>query len=197
MHINPTQEKKWLQLQQRLSNIWLFWGLFPLGIVIVLMLALAGPAASANTAGATQQEHLVIKRRAEAVMAVSALLFFVGFSLDGRWTDDERIGGRILRAAGADQFRPTRDQLASHAETAFRAVNRSVTMLIGIGLAMVLLVLVAVVIGLPLVNALYVLVLAAIFQVFVFSRHPYYSDLIYAAISGELSALDEDNEKQP
>jgi len=29
MHINPTQEKKWHQLQQRISNIWLFWGLFP------------------------------------------------------------------------------------------------------------------------------------------------------------------------
>ncbi len=196
MHINPSQEKKWLQSQQRLSNIWLFWGLFPVGVVIVLMLALAGPAASANTAGATQQEHLVIKRRAEAVMAVAALFFFAGFSLDGRWTDDERIGGRILRAAGADQFRPTRDQNASQAETAFRAVNLSVTMLTGLVLAMVLLVLVAVVIGLPLVNALYVLVLAAIFQVFVFSRHPYYSDLIYAAISGELSDLDEDNEKQ-
>ncbi len=195
MHINPTQEKKWHQLQQRLSNTWLFWGLFPLGVVIVLMLALAGPAASASTAGATQQEHIVIKHRAEAVMAVSALLFFVGFSLDDRWTDDERIGRRILRAAGGDQFRPTRDQLASHAEQAFRAVNRSVTMLAGIGLAMAVLVVAAVVIGLPLLNAGQLLVLAAIFQVFAFSRHSYYSDLIYAAISGELCDLDEDNEK--
>jgi len=195
MHINPTQEKKWHQLQQRLSNIWLFWGVFPLGIVIVLMLALAGPAASASTAGTTQQEHLIIKRRAEAIMAVSALLFFVGFSLDGRWTDDERIGGRILRAAGGDQFRPTRDQLASHAEQAFHAVNRSVNMLTGIGLAMALLVIGAVVIGLPLLNAGQLLLLAVIFQVFTFSRHSYYSDLVYAAISGELCDLDEDNEK--
>ncbi len=195
MHINPTQEKKWQQLQQRISNIWLFWGLFPLGIVVVLMLALAGPAVSASTPDATQQEHLIIKRHTEAVMAVSALLFFVGFSLDGRWTDDERIGARILRAAGGDQFRPTRDQLASHAEKAFRAVNRSVTMLTGIGLVMAVLVVAAVVTGLPLLNAGQLLVLAAIFQVFAFSRHPYYSDLIYAAISGELSNLDEDNEK--
>jgi len=195
MHINPTQEKKWHQLQQRLSNVWLFWGLFPLGVVIVLMLALAGPAASASTAGATQQEHIVIKHRAEAVMAVSAILFFVGFSLDGRWTDDERVGRRILHAAGGDQFRPTRDQLASHAEQAFYAVNRSVTMLTGIGLAMALLVVAAVVIGLPLLNAGQLLVLAAIFQVFAFSRHSYYSDLTYAAISGELCDLDEDNQK--
>ncbi len=195
MHINPTQEKKWQQLQQRLSNIWLFWGLFPLGIVIVLMLAVAGPAASANTSGATQQEQLVTERRSQAVMAISALLFFAGFSLDGRWTDDERIGGRVLRAAGGNQFRPTRDQLASHAEKAFRAVSRSMTMLTGIGLAMALLVIVVVVIGLPLINALHVLVLAAVFQVFVFSRHAYYSDLVYAAISGELCDLDEDNEK--
>ena len=195
MHINPTQEKKWRQLQQRLSNTWLFWGMFPLGVVIVLMLALAGPAVSANTSGVTQQEHIVIKHRAEAVLAVSALLFFVGFSLDGRWTDDERIGRHILRAAGGDQFRPTRDQLASHAEQAFRAVSRSVTMLTGIGLAMALLVVAAVVIDLPLLNAGQLLVLAAIFQVFAFSRHPYYSDLTYAAISGELCDLDEDNEK--
>jgi len=195
MHINPTQEKKWQQSQQRLTNIWLFWGLFPLGVVIVLMLALAGPAVSANTAGSTQQEHIVIKRRAEAVMAVSALLFFAGFSLDSRWTDNERIAERILRAAGGDQFRPTRDQLASHAEKAFQAVNRSVTMLTGIGLMMALLVVVAVVIGLPLVNAGQLLVLAATFQLFVFSRHSYYSDLIYAAISGELSDLDNNNTK--
>ncbi len=195
MHIKPTQEKKWQQLQQRLSNIWLFWGLFPLGVVIILMLALAGPAVSANTAGSTQQEHLVIKRRAEAIMAVSALLFFAGFSLDGRWTDNERIAERILRAAGGDQFRPTRDQLASHAEKAFRAVNRSVTMLTGIGLAMALLVVAAVVIGIPLLNAAQLLLLAAIFQLFVFSRHSYYSDLVYAAIAGELPDLDEDNEK--
>ncbi len=195
MHIKPSQEKKWLQLQQRLSNIWLFWGLFPLGIVIVLMLVLAGPTASASTASATQQEHLVIKRRTEAVMAVSALLFFAGFSLDGRWTDDERVGRHILYAAGGDQFHPTHNQLASYADKAFRAVNRSVTMLTGVGLVMAFLVLVAVVIDLPVVNALYVLMLAAIFQIFVFSRHTYYRDLIYAAISGELSDLDEDNEK--
>jgi len=195
MHIKPTQEKKWQQLQQRLSNIWLFWGLFPLGVVIVLMLALAGPPVSASTAEATQQEHIITKRRTEAVMAVSALLFFVGFSLDGRWTDDERIGARILHAAGGDRFRPTRDQLASHAEMAFQAVDRSVAMLTGIGLTMALLPVAAVVIGLPLPNAGQLLLLAAIFQLFVFSRHSYYSDLVYAAISGELPNLDEDNKK--
>jgi len=195
MHINPTQEKKWHQLQQRVSNIWLFWGLFPLGVVIILMLALASPAVSASTPDATQQKHLVIKRHTEAVMAVSALLFFIGFSLDGRWTDDERIGVRILGAASGDQFRPTRDQLAFHAEKAFQAVNRSVTMLTGIGLAMALLAVASVVIGLPLLNAGQLLGLAAIFQLFVFSRHSYYSDLVYAAISGELPDLDEAYEK--
>jgi len=159
------------------------------------MLALAGPAVSASTPDATQQDHLVVKHRAEAVMAVSALLFFVGFSLDGRWTDDERIGARILRAAVGGKFRPTRDQLASHAEKAFYAVNRSVTMLTVMGLAMALLAVAAVVIGLPLLNAGQLLGLAAIFQLFVFSRHSYYSDLVYAAISGELPDLDEAYEK--
>ena len=98
MNINPGQEEKWQALRRHLSHIWVVWGLFPLGIMFVLMLALASPQASANTSTTDQQESLRTERRAQAVLAVSALLFFVGFTLDGRWTDAERVGRRILRA---------------------------------------------------------------------------------------------------
>ena len=198
MNTDPGQEEKWQALRRRLSYIWVVWGLFPLGIMFVLMLALASPEASANTSTTDQQESLRTERRTQAVLAVSALLFFVGFTLDGRWTDAERVGRRTLRAAGGDDFKPTRSQLATHADVALDAVNRSVNMLTAIGLVMAVLAVVGVAAILPLVSGLHLLVLAAIFQLFVVSRHPYYSELVEAAISGELPDLEaeDDNKKK-
>ncbi len=198
MNINPGQEEKWLALRRHISHTWVVWGLFPLGIMFVLMLALASPEASANTSTTDQQESLRTERRAQAFMAVSALLFFVGFSLDGRWTDAERLGRRILRAAGGDDFKPTRSQLAAQADLACAVVNRSVNLLTVTGLVMGVLAVVGVAAILPLVSGLHLLALAAIFQLFIVSRHPYYSELVEAAISGELPDLEaeDDNKKK-
>ncbi len=192
-----------MALRRRLSYIWVVWGLFPLGIMFVLMLVVASPEANADAGTVKQQERLVTERRSQAVLAVSALLFFVGFSLDGRWTDAERVGQRILRAVGGDDLksRPVKlakkcAQLAERADLAIRAVKRSVVMLTGTGLVMGVLAVGAGVAKLPLVSGLQLLALAAIFQVFVVSRHPYYGELVEAALCGELVEFDDENDKK-
>ena len=203
MKLSAIQETRWLELRRRLSYIWVVWGLFPLGIIFVLMLAVTSPEASANTSNISQQKKLATERRSQAVLAVSALLFFVGFSLDGRWTDAERVGRRILRAAGGDELksRPVklakkRAELAEHADLAVRAVRRTVVMLTATGLMMGLLAGGAALAKLPLVSGLYLLALAAIFQIFLFSRHPYYSELVEAALCGELVEFDDEDDKK-
>ena len=81
---------------------------------------------------------------------------------------------------------------------ALDAVNRSVNMLTATGVVMGVLAVVGVAVIVPLVSGLHLLVLAAIFQLFVVSRHPYYNELLEAAISGELPDLEaeDDNKKK-
>ncbi len=196
MKLGPIQEEKWLALRHRLGYIWVVWGLFPLGIMFVLMLVVASPEANADAGTVKQQERLVTERRAQAVLAVSALLFFIGVSRDGRWTAAARVGRRILRAAGGDEFKPTRIQLGAHAQLAFGAVHRAVILLTVVGLVMSVLALVAVFARLPLVNGLHLLALAGVFQVFVVSRHPYYGELAEAALGGELVEPDDEDDKK-
>ena len=197
MNISPTQEEKWLNLRHRLTHLWLVWGLLPLAFMLVLMLAVASPEASASPDTMDQQHKIQVERRTQAFLAISALLFFVAFSADGRSTDDERVGRRILRAAGGDAFRPSRAQLAAQAHLAFAAVNRTAVLLTTVGLLMSALAVAAVLARLPLTSGLQILALAAVYQLFVFSRHPYYDELIQSALTGELVEFDDENDAKP
>ena len=82
--------------------------------------------------------------------------------------------------------RTKRSQLAAGAELAFASIHRSVSILTAIGLLTGLIALVAVVSGLALAYGLQLLVLAATYQLFVFSRHPYYDEVLEAALDGKL-----------
>lgn len=194
MNINPGQEEQWFNMRRRLGHTWLTWGLIPLGLIFVLMLVVSALEASPDVHSQSQQQELDTDRRAKAVLAISALLFFVGFSLDGRSTDAERLGRRIHQAAGGGQFRPSRAQLAAQADIAFAAINRTAIILTVIGLIIGLLAVLAIAAHLPLVSGLHLLALAGIYQVFLFSRHPYYSEVTEAAIRGELAEIEDHND---
>lgn len=188
MKLDYEQECKLSDARQRLRRTWLLWGLAPLGLFLLLTLAVSG--VEASTADDSEQQ---MQRRFEAALAVSALLFFVGFSLDGRWTDAERLGKRIHKASGGETFTPTRLQLAASADVAFTSIDGSVTALTAFGIAIGLIAVLAVLSGLPLACGIQLVALAAIYQLFIFSRHPYYNEVLQAAAQGELTGGQDDN----
>ena len=181
MKTDSEQERKLADARLGLRRTWLLWGVGLLAICALLVLA-----TSASHASEAQTSQRQAERKFEAALAVSALLFFVGFSMDGRWTDAERLGKRIYKATGDQSFSPSPSQLAAGAELAFASIHRSVSILTAIGLLMGLIALVAVASGLALAYGLQLLVLAATYQLFVFSRHPYYDEVLEAALDGKL-----------
>lgn len=190
MNNDANQDHKLNQMRRRLRHTWLMWGLAPLGIFVLLMLGMS--AVHADAAQSANGPQIQIERKFKAALAVSALLFFIGFSLDGRWTDAQRLGQRVYRAAGGNGMRPTRSARAAQADLAFSSIESSVNALTAIGLIMGLIAVLATV-GLQLTYGLQLLVLAIIYQLFVFSRHPYYNEVLQAAVRGELPTPEDDD----
>ena len=196
MELSDEEKRKLSRMRSRLRRVWLMGGLGPLAVVLLLMIGISGVAAE-QEAGSVEVSLITIERKFTAVLAVSALLFFVGFSLDGRWTDVERLGDRTYKAAGGNGFTPTRSQLSARAHLAFSSIDSSVTALTIIGVVMGLVALLAVLSGLAITYGLQLLVLAAVYQLFIFSRHPYYDEVLEAAIHGELpSSKDKENSQE-
>ncbi len=191
MHTDSEQQRKLERLRRRLRHTWLVWGVAPLGIFMLLMLGMS--AVEAHQTQPAEASQIQIERKFKAALALSALLFFVGFSLDGRWTDAERLGQRIYKAAGGDGMRPIRTQLAARADLAFKCIDSSVNALTAIGLVMGLIA-VLTTLALQLTYGLQLLVLAIIYQVFIFSRHPYYDEVLQAAVRGELPTPEDDDD---
>ena len=160
---------------------WLTWGLGPL--VASAMLMLMG---SAVWASSGEVDEHTLERGFQAVLAVCASLFLTGFWLDGRWTNSERIAGRIWQAAGGERFVPTRAQLAGQADIAFKSITTSATMLTIIGGAIAAAAVISVWAGLGPGEGTQLILLGLAYQVFVLSRHPYYAEVLTAAVRGEL-----------
>ncbi len=95
------------QVNRQLRHMWVHWGLFPLGVAFVLMviMSLLRPAEQV-----TQPEQLALGFK--GVMAAGAALFLIGFWLDGRWTEAQRLARMVYQAAGGDRFKPSKSQLA-------------------------------------------------------------------------------------
>jgi hypothetical protein len=168
-------------------RMWLMAGVLPLLVCAMLTLAVSVAWAKPLTA----DEH-DIERGFQAVLAICSALFLIGFWLDGKWTNSERLARRIWRAAGGEQFSPTRSQLAAQSEIAFRTVTQSAHTLTIIGAAMALAAVISAGAGLRMAEAAQVLLLGMAYQLFVLSRHPYYGELLMAAARGELVAPEED-----
>ena len=125
-------------------------------------------------------------RSFQAVLAVSALLFLIAFWLDGHWTNADKLGTRIWLAAGGARFTPTSTQLASQDALAFQSILTSVKTLTLTGCAIGIAAVIGGLAGLGFAHAAQLLVMAAAYQTFVLSRHPYYTELLQLAADGEL-----------
>lgn len=186
LHAKTIQE-----VNQRLRAMWIHWGLIPLGIAFILMviMSLIKPAS-----GTTQPEQLALGFK--GVMAAGGALFLLGFWLDGRWTEAGRLARMIYAAAGGNSFRPSRRQLAEQAHLAMESLLLSTKGLTVIGLLIGLAAVLAATAGLKPSFSLQILLLAVAFQLFIFSRHPYYREVMAAALRGELVAEEEEKDKK-
>jgi len=171
-----------LQVTSRLlRQRWLTWGLLPLLVCLVLTLAVDAVHASDFTMKERQLEL-----NFQAVFAIAAMLFLVAFTIDGHWTNAQRMAGRIAHLVIKDGRRTKPDTLSEYAPVVFSSVASSSLGLTIVGVAMAFSAVVAAAGGLGIYYSLLVLALAAAYQVFVLSRHPYYLDIMSAAARGRL-----------
>lgn len=179
-------------VSHRLLDTWLKWGLLPLGGAVVLAF-FAGAVSMNGLAFSERQAELAF----QALLAISAALFLAGFGLDSKWTNSQKLARRIHFAAEND---------GKHATDAFTraaykgivsdSIMSSSVALAIIGWGIALTGVLAAGAGLGVASALLLLVLALEYQLFVFSRHPYYSAILTTAENGELVVESEDKEEE-
>ena len=168
-------------VNRRLREMWIYWGLVPLGAALAVLVVLA---ALGRSDGVSPPEQLALGFK--AVMAIGGALFLAGFWLDGRWTEAQHVAKMILTAASVETARPSKAQLAEGADLAMESLMLSTKALTVIGLLIGLAAVLAALAGLQLGFTIQILFLALAFQLFIYSRHPYYRELMEAALRGEL-----------
>lgn len=177
-------------LRDHLMHRWMMWGIVPLAACAVITLLLAAWSPGGPITG-KQATRLAF----EIVLGVSAAVFLAGFYLDGHWTDADRLARKIFRAAGGPEGRDPkswaqstahRSALCSNAGIAIDSIRASADSITLMGIAIGLTAITSVLMGLPVVHAVQILILGLCYQLFVFSRHPYYLQVARAAIIGEL-----------
>jgi len=167
--------------RQQLRRTWLTWGLLPL--VVCLLLTLAVDAVEASDFSMKPRQ---LELNFQAIFAISAMLFLVAFTIDGHRTNSQRLARRIANLVKQDGRRLKADTLAEYAPVVFNSVAGSSLTLTLAGVAIAFSAVIAAAIGLGIYYALLILALAAEYQLFVLSRHPYYMDIIEAAAAGRL-----------
>jgi hypothetical protein len=168
--------------------MWVAWGLVPLGVAFLLMvvMSLLHPAQ-----GGAQPEQLALGFK--GVMAAGAALFLIGFWLDGRWTEAQRLArlvsshAKLAHAPASTSFKPSKAQLAEQADLIMDSLMLSTKALTVVGLLIGLAAVLGAVAGLKLDYSLQILLLGLAFQLFIYSRHPYYREVMLAALQGDLA----------
>ena len=181
MKRDPIVEQRITDVTRRMNSDWLTWGLWPTLGCVLLVVAITrghGPSKAIN--------EEILLRSFQAVLAVSALLFLIAFWLDGHWTNADKLGARIWLAAGGARFTPTSSQLAAQDALAFQSILASVKTLTLTGCAIGIAAVIGALAGLGFGHAAQLLVMAAAYQLFVLSRHPWYTELLQLAADGEL-----------
>lgn len=184
------------QFAASLRNTWLKWGVGPLAVGAVLLLVATAAAASPD-----RMSERALEIRFQVVLAIGAGLFLIGFSLDSHWTNAQKLARRIARAAGLPDLkaveelkkRSTRklnESLAAQSQVAADSILASTLALTIIGGAIVATAVLAAAAGLGFAYSAMLWLLAAEYQLFVLSRHPYYKELLQAAEAGDLVATD-------
>ncbi len=175
--------------RNRLRQTWLIWGLVPLVICLALTL---GVNAIHAFDYATSDRQLELSF--QAIFAIAAMLFLIAFTVDGHWTNAQRLARRIDREVLAEGRRIKPDTLAEYAPVVFQSVYGSSRMLTLMGVATAITAVIGAAAGIGIYYALLVLALAAEYQLFVLSRHPYYLELMNAAAAGELTMVQAETE---
>ncbi len=177
----PTNEIKLRVTRQSLRQTWLRWGLLPLLILLVLTIAVDAAQASDVIRPPRQMEL-----NFQALFALAAMLFLVAFTVDSHWTNAQRLARRMIHLIEQDgkQVRP--ESLTQHAPVVFKSVYASSRALTMVGLLVGAFAVLAAASGLGINYSLLVLTLAAEYQLFVLSRHPYYMQLMDDAAEGRL-----------
>ncbi|MEN6548283.1 MAG: hypothetical protein ABFE07_19760 [Armatimonadia bacterium] len=172
-----------VEVSSRLRYNWLSWGVLPLAVFAVLTLFVAAFQTAAPDLSAMQME-----RRFQVILAISAGLFLIGFSLDSHWTSAQKLARRLSLLAGLDlekAQKPSR-KLAEQADLVFESILSSSLALTVIGAAIGLMAILAAAARLGMSYSVMMLLVAAAYQLFVFSRHSYYREVMEAAAAGKL-----------
>ncbi|HEY3398239.1 MAG TPA: hypothetical protein VGM19_11360 [Armatimonadota bacterium] len=169
------------QVNRHLHQMLVFWGLIPLGVALIVTIVLSLLRGGAES-GVPEQLALGFK----GVMAAGGALFLIGFWLDGRWTECQRLAQMVYTAAGGNGSRPSRSQLAAQADLVMHSLMVSTKALTVVGLLIGLAAVLGAAAGLRFGYGAQIFLLALAFQVFIFSRHPYYREVMLAALNGEL-----------
>ncbi|MGC9319380.1 MAG: hypothetical protein ACP5KN_15210 [Armatimonadota bacterium] len=178
-------------LREHLMRRWITWGILPMCVCATLALAALAWGPPGIIAG-KQQTRLAF----EIVLGAGAAVFLAGFYIDGHWTSADRLGRRIFKAAGGEpdeesprdwaKYSSHRSALRSNADIALNSIRASADAITLMGAAIGLVAIVAVLVGLPGEHVVQILLLGLFYQLFVYSRHPYYIRLAEAALGGEL-----------
>ena len=187
----PTNEIKLRVTRQSLRRTWLTWGLLPLGVFLVLTI-LVDAAQAADFSQPPRQAEINF----QALFALAAMLFLVAFTVDSHWTSAQRLAKRMVQLIEdtGGRVRPT--SLVEHAPVVFKSIYASSRALTMVGVVVGVFSVLSAAAGLGIFYSLLMLTLAAEYQLFVLSRHPYYMELMDAAAEGKLLVeLDTEDEK--
>jgi len=155
-----------------LRRVWLIWSVLPLAVFLLALLACTAVYAS---------QPVLSQKRAEdtfyTFLAISALVFLFAFTVDGHWTNPKRVTRALARQG----------ETASAGAATSRIVVTSASALGVMGQAMGVAPILCLIGGAGVVHAYLLLSLAISYHLFLFSRHPYYEQVVEAAENGELT----------
>lgn len=185
------------RVRLELRRTWLIWSVLPLAAFLVALVL--------STVAYASQPVLSQKRAEDSFytfLAISALVFLFAFTIDGYWTNPKRVAEAIVRRLNLDLApadprteSPAPELAASPQERATVAhdvVVGSASSLGFMGHAIGLAGILCLLAGAGSVHAYLLISVAVSYQLYLFSRHPYYERVVEAAHNGELRTEEED-----
>ena len=170
-----------LDFRLRLRRKWLRWGLLP-----VLALALLGVGASAVFAAPDEPMGRAAELRLQFAMALAAAAFLAGFWTEGYLTSVDKILAKVARAKGKKFRELTREDIQSAAGMVEEILERAHWDAIILGWMVGAAVIVGALAGMPWKHCLVVVLVAVLYELYLFSRHWHASEVMASTLSGDL-----------
>ncbi|MGD8240688.1 MAG: hypothetical protein PVH68_19210 [Armatimonadota bacterium] len=171
---------------------WLYWGVAPIAVALALTL-IAGHVVSPRDLSEIQVGNVL-----ELFLAIGAGLFLLGFAIDGHYLNPERLAKAALAAAQGSPERASDSADNPHGPFVRNRVltTASVVSLLGIGIGASAVG--DVVAGGTLRQGMLMIVLGALYEMYVLSRHGHYRDIIdgYAQIIAAHEEAEDDDEAE-